>query len=49
MRMSIAIAFVLYVLITGGGSPVGPFNTNAECQSFRHDLGAGGYCLPLWQ
>jgi hypothetical protein len=48
MRAAILVAVILYVLTAYGGIVAGPFNNNADCESVRHDLGAGGYCLPLW-
>ncbi len=45
----ILVTLILYVLVSGGGAVFGPFIGNADCQSFRYELGAGGYCLPLWQ
>ena len=49
MLRGIAIALILYVLVAGGGAVLGPFPSNGDCQSYRQALGAGGYCLPLWQ
>ncbi len=47
--IGILAALILYVLVSDGGAVFGPFSGNADCQSFRHAPGAGGYCLPLWQ
>jgi hypothetical protein len=49
VRLGIVLVFVVYVLTVSGGSVMGPFSGNGDCQSYRQALGAGGYCLPLWQ
>jgi hypothetical protein len=49
MRMGILVALILYILVSDGGVVLGPFNANGDCQSYRQEIRAGGYCLPLWQ
>lgn len=49
MRMGMLVALILYMLVSDGRAVSGPFNANGDCQSYRQEIRAGGYCLPLWQ
>ena len=48
MKVLAAVALLVYVLVSYRGIEGGTFETLSDCLQQRHNLNAGGYCLPVW-
>jgi hypothetical protein len=48
MKVLMVVALLVYVLVSYRGVEGGTFETLTDCLQHRHNLNAGGYCLPLW-
>ena len=48
MKMVALVAMLVYVSVSYRGIEGGSFQTLADCLQYRHNLDAGGACLPVW-
>jgi hypothetical protein len=48
MKVLVVVAMLVYVLVSYRGIEGGSFQTLNDCLQYRHNLDAGGACLPVW-
>jgi len=48
MKALAVVAMLVYVLVSYRGIEGGTFQTLSDCLQYRHNLDAGGACLPVW-
>ena len=48
MKALAVVAMLVYVLVSYRGIEGGSFQTLSDCLQYRHNLDAGGACLPVW-
>ena len=45
---ALAVALLVYALVSYRGIEGGMFQTLGDCLQYRHGFNVEGYCLPIW-